>query len=304
MSLVSFVVKRLVLNSVSRGFKNLLNPLNPLKNCPVEVWRLLFEATRQPGPLALATDEALLRAVAAGDAPPTLRLYTWASPTLTLGRGQPAAAADAAALAHDGVAVLRRPTGGTAVYHDETEVTYTVVTHSDEPRISGSIAESYAGVSAALLHALRSIGLENGEAAAHPCNSVESVETRSPVCFIAPSAYEITVGGRKLVGSAQMRVRGGILQHGSIYLSGDVARICAYLSAPPAPAYVHARALTLAEALGRVVAWDELAQAVVAGFSTVLALDLQPGALSHYEAQTAESLLHEKYANIAWTRRV
>lgn len=275
-----------------------------MTNYPFGVWRLLLEATPQPGPLTLATDEAILRAVAAGSAPPTLRLYTWAAPTLTLGRGQPAADANAAALARDDVTLLRRPTGGTAVYHDATALTYTVVARSDEPRMSGSIAESYAGVSAALLHALKSIGLENGAAAPHPLNSVESVDSRSPVCFIAPAAYEITVGGRKLVGSAQMRIRDGILQHGSLYLSGDIARVCDYLSAPPDPAHVHARALTLADALGRVVAWDELAQAIVAGFAAALTLDLQPGAFSLYEIQAAESLLHEKYANAAWTERV
>jgi lipoate-protein ligase A len=263
-----------------------------------------LEATPQPGPLALATDEAILRAVVAGDAPPTLRLYPWVSPTLTLGRGQPTIDADTVALARDNVTLLRRPTGGTAVYHDATELTYTVVAHDDEPQMRGSIAESYAGVSAALLHALRSVGLENGAAASHPFNSVESGAARSPVCFVAPSAYEITVGGRKLVGSAQMRVRGGILQHGSVYLSGDITHICAYLSARPDPAHVHARALTLAEALGRVVAWDELARAVVAGFTAALNLDLQPGALSHHEVQAAETLLHEKYTNAAWTQRV
>jgi lipoate-protein ligase A len=251
----------------------------------------------------MATDEALLRAVAAGHAPPTLRIYGWSPPALTLGRGQSIADADIAALIADDVTLLRRATGGTAVYHDETELTYTVATQSAEPRFAGGVAESYQGISAALITALEHIGLQHAQGESHAENRSPRTE-RDPVCFVVPSDYEITIGQRKLVGSAQMRIRGGILQHGSLYLRGDVARICDYLSAHPTPEHVRAHALSLYEALQHDVSWDSMAQAIVTGFTVALNIDLVRASLLPAERKDVEYLLSEKYANEEWTRRL
>jgi lipoate-protein ligase A len=89
------------------------------KDYPPATWRLILEPHPKPGALNMATDEALLREVAARRSPPTLRLYAWAPPALTLGRGQPFADADVAALAADNITLLRRATGGTAVFHED-----------------------------------------------------------------------------------------------------------------------------------------------------------------------------------------
>lgn len=267
---------------------------------PPATWRLILQPTPQPGPRNMATDEAILRAVAARQSPPTLRLYAWHPPAMTLGRGQSFADADLATLRADGVTLLRRATGGTAVFHAD-ELTYSVAAPDTEPRLATDVVESYRGISRALIAALERIGLRYADATPHAENRSGP---RSPVCFEVPSDYEITVDKRKLFGSAQMRIRGGILQHGTLPLTGDIARVAAYLTACPDPARVRAHAITLHEALGCEVAWHEMAQALIAGFAAALNLTLVPGALSSAERTRIAKLVAEKYANAQWTRRI
>ncbi|MEJ5312485.1 MAG: biotin/lipoate A/B protein ligase family protein [Anaerolineae bacterium] len=267
---------------------------------PPATWRLMLEPYPKPGALNMATDEALLREVAARRSPPTLRLYAWSPPALTLGRGQPFADADVARLTADNVTLLRRATGGTAVFHED-ELAYAVAVTHDEPRLTGGIAESYRGLSAALLYALAKVGLRNAEASAH---AERRGGPRSPVCFELPSDYEITVGPRKLFGSAQMRINGGILQHGTLPLSGDIARISDYLTARPPADRIREHALTLHDALGRTVAWREIADALIEGFTATLNLTLIPAPLLPAERRLIDQLVAEKYTNPAWTEKI
>jgi len=269
---------------------------------PPATWRLLFEPHPKPGALNMAIDEGVLRAVVAGEVPPTLRLYGWSPPTLTLGRGQPYADADGAALERDGIALVRRMTGGTAVLNRD-ELTYSIATTDREPRFSGSVAESYRAISGALLRALRPLGLTRAEATAHAAAGRQG-RVRTPVCFEIPSDYEVTVDGRKLVGNSQMRVRGGILQHGSLPLTGDIGAISAYLTARPDPARIRAVALTLQDALGRAVTWIEVAEPLLAAFGDVLNLTLVESPLTQGERRQVERLLAEKYDNPAWNERL
>lgn len=281
-------------------------------NFPSATWRLFLESHPQAGALNMATDEALLREVAARRSPPTLRLYAWSPLALTLGRGQPFADADVAALAADDVTLLRRATGGTAVFHED-ELSYTVAATNDEPRLAGGIVESYQGLSAALLYALEKIGLRNAAANSHAesrggPHSPGAVRSpgvvHSPVCFEIPSDYEITVGQRKLFGSAQMRIKGGILQHGTLPLSGDIARISDYLTARPPADRIRAHALTLRDALGRAVAWREIADALVEGFASALNLTFIPAPLLPAERRLIDQLVIEKYTHPAWTEKI
>lgn len=274
-----------------------------LPEYPQATWRLLFEPYGRPGALNLAIDEAVARAVAARTAPPTLRLYAWSPPALTLGRGQPAADADAEALRRDGIALLRRMTGGTAVLNRD-ELAYMAAVTDAEPRLAApSIAESYRAISVALRQALARLGLTT-EAARRTDAMALRRDARSPVCFELPADYEITVGGRKLVGSAQMRIRGGILQHGSLPLRGDMGDISRYLVARPDPARIRSRALTLHDALGRDVTWAAAAAAVRGAFREALALELAPAPLTPWERREVERLMAEKYGDPAWTARV
>jgi lipoate-protein ligase A len=271
-----------------------------MSNYHTSTWRLILAPRPQTGPQNMATDEALLRAVAARQSPPTLRLYAWSPPAMTLGRGQSFADADLAALQADGVTLLRRATGGTAVFHAD-ELTYSVAATDTEPRFASDVVESYRGISGALVHALECIGLHHADASPH---AEGRSGPRSPVCFEVPSDYEITVDKRKLFGSAQMRIRGSILQHGTLPLTGDIARVSAYLATHPDPERVRAHTITLHEALGREVAWHEMAQAIISGFTQALNLNLVPASLSPEERTLIDKLVAEKYANDLWTRRI
>ncbi len=273
---------------------------------PPTTWRLLRSAPAD-GATNMAVDEAILHAVAAGRASPTLRFYAWEPPCLSLGRAQNVADVDPDALETAGLDLVRRPTGGKAILHID-ELTYSVIAPQAEPRVSGGILESYRRLSASLVRGLARLGIEGIVADRRapppipPHRGREQIQ--GPVCFEVPSDYEITVGGRKLVGSAQMRAQGAVLQHGALPLHGDIARICSLLAAHPDPASVRDRATTVEAALGKRVSWDEAAQALAAGFAEVLNLHLEPASLSEKERIQAQRLRDEKYVTQAWTQRV
>jgi len=266
--------------------------------CSAATWRLLLSGPAS-GALNMALDEAILRAVAAGQAPPTLRFYAWDPPCLSLGRGQPQSDVDAEALHRAGYGLVRRPTGGRGILHID-ELTYSVIAPESEPRVADGIIESYRRLSAGLTRGLEILGIHDIVAD----QRVENRNTHGPVCFEVPADYEITAGGRKLVGSAQMRSQGVVLQHGALPLCGDISRICLYLASHPDRDRVRRRATTLAEVLGRVVSWNEVASGIRAGFSEALALHFDEGELLPKEQKSADKLHLEKYASAEWIELV
>ena len=265
---------------------------------PRSTWRLLDTGARD-GATNMALDEAIARGVADGTSPPTLRFFAWQPACLSLGQAQPAADVDFAACRALGVDVVRRPTGGRAILHTD-ELTYSVTARDGEPRLRGGIVESYRRLSEGLLAGLVRLGL--------PVAQVERPDTHDrhdgPVCFEVPSNYEIVFDGRKLVGSAQMRKNGVVLQHGSLPLVGDIGRICDVLTSRPDRARVRARAITVERALDRVVAYAEAARALSAGFASALNLEFEPGELTRQERACLEELRRDKYASANWTHRL
>jgi len=255
----------------------------------------------------MAVDEAILEAVASGASPTTLRLYAWAPPCLSLGYAQSINDADRQRLAARGWHLVRRPTGGRAILHTD-ELTYSVIGSQDEPRLSGSVLESYQRLSQALLLALHALGIP---AQAEP-NPEGAGENRLPaaVCFEVPSNYEITVHGRKIIGSAQARRKGVVLQHGSFPLYGDLRRITQVLTfadentRAQAAERLKSRATTAQEFLASPPTWEQAAQAFCLAFAQALNLELMPGTLSAEELELARRLEVEKYANPSWTERV
>jgi lipoate-protein ligase A len=275
------------------------------RDYPPTEWRLLNTGARD-GAANMAIDEAILESVVAGRARPTLRFYAWDPPCVSIGFGQPIHDVDRAACLAGGWDTVRRPSGGKAILHAD-ELTYSVCAPPDEPRVAGGIVESYGRLVAGLLAGLRGLGLEPAEA--KPEYAPEQ-EAEGPVCFDGPARYEITVAGRKLVGSAQARPKGGVLQHGTMPLTGDITRIIDGLvwngpaARQSARERLSQRALTLETALGRAVSFAEAVEAMTSGFRTALDLTLVPGDLSTEEWDATARIRREKYTNESWTSKI
>ncbi|HEY0069285.1 MAG TPA: biotin/lipoate A/B protein ligase family protein [Chloroflexia bacterium] len=274
-----------------------------------------------PGPLNMAIDEALLESVMAGGAP-VVRFYTWRPAALSLGTNQASGEIDRAECEARGFAVVRRLTGGRAVLHQH-ELTYSVIARENDPRVSGGVVESYRKISAALVEGLQTLGASVSLAApdrallrAMSARRVavldeegEAQAGSSAVCFDAASAYELTAGGKKLVGSAQARRGGALLQHGSILLDIDWdawVSVFAYASeAGKQRAYTKLpmRMTSLRDEVGRVVTPEEALAALVPAFERVLSISLEGAAMDPLEEATARKLAAEKYGSEAWTAR-
>jgi len=254
-------------------------------------WRLLITPPAE-GRRNMAVDEAILDSVAAGQAPPTLRFYAWAPPCLSLGHAQAAEVVDEAGLLAEGWDIVRRPTGGRALLHAD-ELTYSIAAPDSTPGLAGGVLPSYQILSRGLLAGLERLGLDldaPGLTVLGPSDRI------NPVCFEVPSAYEITVRGKKLVGSAQLRRRGAVLQHGSLPLTGDITRVVRALRYPDdearrqAAARLRRHATTLEEQLGRRVSFDESAGALAEGFAEALGWSISTGLLTPGEQSISRQL--------------
>ncbi len=278
-------------------------------------WRLLRTGLAD-GATNMAIDEAILWAVAEGKSLPTLRFYGWQPPCLSIGYSQSVGEVNMERCRERGVHFVRRPTGGRSILHAD-ELTYSVVAPQAEPRVAGGVIESYRRLSAGLVAGLRVLGVDAYQAltptppAPLPLsqNQERGRGAQSAACFDAPSSYEITVGGKKLVGSAQVRKKRVVLQHGSLPLEGDVARIFDFLRVPSGERReelkqeLRARATSLEWALGYSVPFEEVARHLAAGFAQALNLRLIPGQLSEQELALAEKLRREKYTTREWNSR-
>jgi lipoyl(octanoyl) transferase len=276
-------------------------------------WRLLITPPAD-GARNMAIDEAILEASTGGEALPTLRLYAWVPPCLSLGYAQPVAEVDLPRLASFGWDLVRRPTGGRAILHTD-ELTYSVLGPQIEPRLAGGVLESYFRLSQALLHALHLLDVpaqaqEKSIVSPSPTPVTSGTSSTPPICFEVPSSYEITAGGKKLIGSAQARRKSGVMQHGSLPLCGDLTRITQALifanegQRHAAAVRLLARATTLEDVLNRKVSWETATQAFINAFQEVLTIELQPAGLTPLEESRADELVAEKYADAVWTFKI
>jgi lipoate-protein ligase A len=246
------------------------------------------------GRLDMAIDEALAEAVGAGKSPAVVRLYGFSPPTLSLGRFQKIRDRFSAPLLEaDGVTLVRRPTGGHAVLHDN-ELTYSVMLAKEGtgPLIGGARKrEVYEFIARVLLSGLQELGV------AGQINSSQRGDLHNPDCFGSAGEYEITGReGRKLIGSAQMTTRRAILQHGSIPLENPGRRVFRYIQADQ-PVDSHEPSC-LNEEIGRTLGFEEVRDAFARAFRAALAAtdsELRPE-----EEAAAQRILLAKYASDAW----
>ncbi len=220
----------------------------------------------------MAVDEELLARAQAGEHTPVLRFYTWNPPAVSLGRFQKIEeAVDAEACRKHGFDIVRRITGGRAVLHKD-ELTYCVVARTDNALFPPDVHGTYRVIAAALLAGLKNLGIpvEMVSRGGRHANLVDK-NAKDPACFSSPSWYEIVVNGKKLVGSAQRRLSGAFLQHGSILISYDPA-----LEAEVIPGFRSECNITsITHELGTVIPLSEIKTSILAGFSEALGITLR-----------------------------
>jgi lipoate-protein ligase A len=270
-----------------------------------DAWRLLLDAPAG-GAWNMAIDEVLLDGVAADAAPPTLRFYEWSPPCLSLGYFQPFDVVDVDACRALGVEIVRRPTGGRAILHDR-ELTYTVALPASLLGHDGGVLPSYYRLSLALQEGLHRLGIP----ATLAPESAASGPLHGPICFDRPSAHEILLHGRKLVGSAQVRRGGGLLQHGSILIEPRIDKLTACLRLPRDSAgsppgdgseRIEDGVAGLAEVGVTQVA--RIAHAIAAAFAARFGVSLKVAPLRADELAAAEALAGSKYRSAGWTERL
>jgi lipoate-protein ligase A len=260
-----------------------------------DAWRLLVDAPAD-GAWNMAVDEILLDGVAAGAAPPTLRFYEWMPACLSLGYFQPFNVVDTDGCRRLGVDVVRRPTGGRAILHDR-ELTYSVVLPASLLGHDGGVLPSYYRLSLALQDGLRRLGVA---ATLAPESAGIGPTAHGPVCFDRPSAHEILLQGRKLVGSAQMRRGGAILQHGSILIEPRIDKLTACLRLTEGPQGIEDGVAGLADV--GLTDPDRIAAAIGDAFAERFGVSEVQAPLEPTELAAARALARSKYESVAWTQ--
>ncbi len=233
------------------------------------------------GPTNMARDEALLQRVGSGDSPPTLRFYRWDPPTISLGYFQDFAEYQALPPPAGQLAVVRRQTGGGAILHDQ-ELTYALVLPIEHPLVAGGRCNAlYDHVHSAFTAVLA----RHKVPITRPAATAGGCAQRGPFfCFERHSCFDLLAQGRKLMGSAQRRTAGAVLQHGSLVLDsrfGQQACSTVHQFAPSLDVD------TLLEQIARAISGDAMERAE----------HLDPAEL----ALAAE--LRGKYAGAEWNRR-
>ena len=252
-------------------------------------WSLLLTPPLE-GARNMALDEALLeRAASTGTA--VFRVYSWVGPTLSFGRNQATRGSyDGARAKELGIDVVRRPTGGRSLLHHR-EVTYSVTA----PVAGlGSLRESYGRINRLLVVGLERLGIPVQVAAPRE----RSLPPSAAPCFERPATGELVVDGRKLVGSAQWRDQGALLQHGSILIEDDQPLVSTLGDDVGSPA----PAATLSVALGRTPSVDEVASTL---FDAVREVECPTAQLMENDAdlETSTRRLIDRYVDDCWTWR-
>ncbi len=240
----------------------------------------------------MALDEALSESVRNKRSPPTLRLYTWDRPSLSLGYFQKISDINLHYCEKKGYPIVRRQTGGRAVLHD-AELTYSFTAPNDSALFRGSLLENYTVISNALLTALELISVQ----AVASYERKRGNSHKNPACFKAVSFGEITVDGKKIIGSAHKRYRDGFLQHGSILMRIDYQELCNVLG------------LDDEEELNAIGALRDHAPEITAGrlegalkeaFEKTLKVKLITDVPSKFELSLAKELERTKYSAQGW----
>ncbi len=252
-------------------------------------WRLLNTGVLS-GALNMAIDRAILQLHALGLSPPTLRFYQWQPPAISIGYFQKPEAINLSLCSSLGIDVVRRPTGGRAVLH-QNELTYSLIAGLKEG-IPSSLPEAYGLICQGLLAGFRMIGIE--------AQMGQEKQTGTPpdICFLRSSISDIVCQGKKFVGSAQMWSGSSLLQHGSILLEPQKETWANLMKRnPDSQEKIHAelgnRTTSLMDLLGYRVETDRIMDAIIEGLASFLGVTFEIGQLSTEEWALARKFVHE-----------
>jgi lipoate-protein ligase A len=258
-------------------------------------WRLL-ETGDAPGSFNLALDEALFLLAGEGRSRPTIRFYGWSPPALSVGYFQSwNKEIDEEVCRARGVDIVRRITGGRAVLHRD-EVTYSVSCGRSGDFFGEGLWPAYRKIGRALAAGLQRLGVEVD--LVRPLPGGGRSADRHPSCFSSSVGYEISSKGRKLVGSAQKRCGGALLQHGSILLLGHGEEFGSLLTR--GLRRPHTSMASLGDLLGTLPARPAVVEALTGGFREAWGIDLAPGEVTREERRLAERLERSKYLSRDW----
>ena len=278
------------------------------RNQAQQIWRFLDTGHADPF-FNMALDEAIAVIAEHAEGMPTIRVYGWKPAAVSIGYSQKAlAAVNVKKLARLGIPLVRRLTGGRAVFHDQ-EVTYSVMAPKGQLGAPQSILKTYRHIGQALVASLGHLGVS-----AHLSRAVSrgshGVGSALHPCFSSSGRYEVLVGHHKVVGSAQRRIGGVVLQHGSLLTGEGHLRIAQLLplsdemKGEKVLQELREKTISLDALLSRRVRYAEVARALFLGFQEVLSSDsIEPGELLTGEKNMARRLVRERYARQEWTLR-
>lgn len=263
-------------------------------------WRFINSGAAS-GPFNMATDETLARFCETDQ--PILRVYAWQPFAISIGHHQKLAGVDLDKCYSEGIDVVRRPTGGRAIFHAQ-EVTYAVIIPKESNLYAQSALDIYNLISSALVNGLNR--LHANLVLARKGNLDREFKTSQKfACFASSAKYEIHYLSKKLVGSAQRRLENGLLQHGSILMGNEHLNLFDYLTettegrSGSLKELLNEKTTCLETILKRVVSYNEVVLALKSGFENFLRIELQSTLLTAKETE----LINELKPQYSQTRR-
>jgi len=276
-------------------------------------WRLIKDSYHT-GFMNMAIDEAIMIAHREGLVPPTIRFYQWSPPAVSLGYFQDLKKEiNVNACKNMGIDIIRRATGGKAVLHDK-ELTYSFIIRESHPLINNSILGTYKKISGGMIRGLSVLGITAELVPLKEKLKSDSLDKENiseifhsgikSICFSVPSQYEVQVEGKKIVGSAQVRKKEIVLQHGSLLIELEKDKLFSVFNFPSAQIREKLKtrfnATSLEEILKRKIKFSELSEILPRGFEEEFGVKLTEGKLTEQEKIISRDLLKNKYSTYEW----
>jgi lipoate-protein ligase A len=276
-------------------------------------WRLIKDSYHT-GFMNMAIDEAIMIAHREGLVPPTIRFYQWSPAAVSLGYFQDLEKEiDVDVCKNLGIDIVRRPTGGKAVLHDK-ELTYSFIIRENHPLVNDSILETYKKISGGIIRGLSYLGVKaelvplreklKSTLSGNKAKSKISHSDIKSICFSVPSQYEVRVEDKKIVGSAQVRKREIVLQHGSLLIELEKDKLFSVFNFPSVQIRerlkIRFKATSLEEILRKKINFSELSEILPRGFEEEFGVKLTEGKLTKQEEKISKDLLENKYSTYEW----